>query len=69
MSYGNISVGLEQGASFKFDGEAKYGNITVTGDRLSRTKENNSQKVWGNVGSNPKATIHVITRYGNSSFE
>jgi len=69
MSYGNISVGLEQGASFKFEGEAKYGNISVPGDRLSRTKENNYQKVWGNVGSNPKATIHVITRYGNSSFE
>lgn len=69
MSYGNISVGLEQGTSFKFEGEAKYGSISVPGDRMSRTKENNYQKVWGNVGSNPKATIHVITRYGNSSFE
>ena len=70
LSYGNISVGLEQGASFKFEGEAKYGNVNIdTGDRLSKTKENNYVKVWGNVGSNPKSSIHVITKYGNSNFE
>jgi len=70
LSYGNISVGLEQGASFKFEGEAKYGNVNIsTGDRLSKTKENNYVKVWGTVGSNPKSSIHVITKYGNSSFE
>lgn len=70
LSYGNLSVGLEQGASFKFEAEAKYGNISVANDsRLSRTKENNYERVWGNVGSNPKASIYVITKYGNSSFE
>lgn len=70
LSYGNLSVGLEQGASFKFEGEAKYGNISVANDsKLSKTKENNYVKVWGNVGSSPKASIHVITKYGNSSFE
>ena len=70
LSYGNLTMGLEQGASFKFEGEAKYGNINInSGDRLSKTKENNYVKVWGNVGSNPKSTIHVITKYGNSTFE
>lgn len=70
MSYGNIKVGLERDASFKFDGEARYGNISISGgDNLSRSKENNYVKVWGNVGSNPKSTIHVITKYGNSTFE
>jgi hypothetical protein len=70
LSYGNLTVGLEQGASFKFDGEARYGNISLAGgDRLNRTKENNYVKVWGTVGSNPKSSIHVITKYGNSSFE
>ena len=70
LSYGNLSVGLEQGASFKFEGEAKYGNVSIdTGDRLSKTRENNYVRVWGNVGSNPKSTIHVLTKYGNSSFE
>jgi len=69
LSYGNLSVGLEEGASFKFSGEAKYGNVSVAGDRLSKTKENNYVKVWGNVGSNPKSSIHVITKYGNSNFE
>ena len=55
LSYGNLTVGLEQGASFKFEGEAKYGNVNISaGDRLSKTKENNYVRVWGNVGSNPK---------------
>ena len=70
LSYGNLSVGLEQGASFKFEGEAKYGNISVPGgSQLSKVKENNSVRIWGTVGSSPKASIHVITKYGNSSFE
>jgi len=70
LSYGNITVGLEQGASFKFEGEAKYGNVNISaGDRLSKTKENSYVRVWGNVGSNPKSSIHVITKYGNSTFE
>jgi len=70
LSYGNLYVGLEPGASFKFEGEAKYGKVNIsTGDRLSKTKENNYVRVWGNVGSNPKSSINVITKYGNSSFE
>jgi hypothetical protein len=70
LSYGNLNVGLEPGASFKFEGEARYGSVNIdTGDRLSKQKENNSVRIWGNVGSNPKASIHVITKYGNSSFE
>ena len=69
LSYGNLTVGLEPGASFKFEGEAKYGNVNISGDRLSKTKENNYVRVWGNVGSNPKSSIKVITKYGNSNFE
>jgi hypothetical protein len=70
LSYGNFTAGLEPGASFKFEGEAKYGNVNIdTGDRLSKSKENNYVKVWGNVGSNPKSSIKVITKYGNSTFE
>jgi hypothetical protein len=70
LSYGNLTVGLESGASFKFDGEAKYGSVNIAaGDRLSKTKENNYVKVWGNVGSNPKSSINVITKHGNSNFE
>ncbi len=70
LSYGNLNVGLESGASFKFEGEAKYGNVNIsTGDRLSKTKENTSVRIWGTVGSNPKSSITVITKYGNSTFE
>lgn len=70
LSYGNLNIGLEPGASFKFEGEAKYGNVIIpAGDRMSKTKENNYVRIWGNVGSNPKSSIHVITKYGNSAFE
>jgi hypothetical protein len=70
LSYGNLTMGLEAGAAFKFEGEAKYGNVSInTGDRMSKTRENNYTRVWGNVGSNPKSSIYVITKYGNSSFE
>jgi len=70
LSYGNLSVGLEQGTSFKFEGEARYGNVSVAGgSQLNKVKENNSVRIWGNVGSNPKSSIQVITKYGNSSFE
>ena len=70
LSYGNFSVGLEEGAAFKFSGEAKYRSVNISaGDKLSKTKENNYVKIWGTVGSNPKSSIHVITKYGNSSFE
>ena len=70
LSYGNLTIGLESGAAFKFDCEAKYGSVNIdTGDRLSKAKENNSMRIWGTVGSNPKSSINVITRYGNSNFE
>ena len=70
LSYGNFTAGLEAGATFKFEGEAKYGNVNIaTTDRLSKTKENNYVRVWGNVGSSPKSSIHVITKYGNSNIE
>lgn len=70
LSYGNIHLGVEAGASFKFQGEAKYGNVKIdAGERMSKTKENNYTKVWGNVGSNPKATVKLITKYGNINIE
>jgi len=70
LSYGNFSTGLEKGAAYKFEGEARYGNVNISaGDKMNRTKENNYVRVWGNVGSNPKSTIHVVTKYGSSNFE
>jgi hypothetical protein len=70
LAYGNMNVGLDQAATFKFEGEARYGSVSISaGDKMSRTKENNYVRVWGNVGSNPKSSIHVVTKYGNSSFE
>jgi len=70
LSYGNIYMDVESGASFKFEGEAKYGNVNIeAGEKMSKTKENNYTRVWGNVGSNPKSTMKLVTKYGNINIE
>jgi len=70
LSYGNIYIDVESGASFKFEGEAKYGSVNIdTDDKLSKTKENNSMRVWGTVGGSGKSSMKLITKYGNSTIE
>ena len=70
LAYGNIHMGLESGASFKFEGDAKYGNVSIeAGERMNKTKENNYTRVWGNVGSNPKSTMKLSTKYGNITIQ
>ncbi len=70
LSYGNISIGVESGASFKFEGASKYGKVAVNKDgKLSKSKEGTSMKVWGTVGSSPKSTINLITKYGNIEID
>ena len=70
LSYGNIYLNVESDASYKFEGEAKYGNVNIdTDDKLSKSKENSYQRVWGTVGSNPKSSMKLVTKYGNSTIE
>ena len=70
LSYGNIRLGVEPGTAFKFEGESKYGKISVAPEgKLSKSKEGSSMKIWGTVGSSPKAFIHLIVKYGNISVE
>jgi hypothetical protein len=69
-SYGNIYLKMDEGASFKFEGETRYGNINLALDgKLSKSKENNIVKVWGNVGSAPKGSMKLEARYGNIEIE
>jgi hypothetical protein len=70
MAYGNIYMDVESGASYKFEGEAKYGNVNIdTDDRLSKSKENNYTRVWGTVGSSAKSSMKLVTKYGNITIE
>ncbi len=70
LAYGNIYIDVEAGASYKFEGEAKYGNVNIdSGERLSKTKENNYVRVWGTVGSSAKSSMKLITKYGNCTIE
>jgi hypothetical protein len=70
LSYGNIYLNTEDGAAYKLEGESKYGKISVDQEgKLSKSKEGTSMKVWGTVGSNPKASIKIQTRYGNAEIE
>ncbi|RPI45178.1 MAG: hypothetical protein EHM46_01990 [Bacteroidetes bacterium] len=66
LSYGNIEVDVEEGASFKLEAESKYGKVNVAQEgKLNRMKESATMKVSGSVGSNPRAEMNLITRYGN----
>ncbi len=65
-SYGNIYLDVEDGASFKLEAETKYGHINMDQEgKLSKQKENNSEKIWGTVGSAPKGSMNLEARYGN----
>ena len=66
LSYGNIEVDVEEGASFRLEAESRYGKVDVAQEgRLNRVKEGSTMKVSGNVGSNPRSEMKLITRYGN----
>ncbi len=66
LSYGNLTMGVDPGASYKVEAEAKYGKVNIASDeKLSKSKEGNSMKVWGTVGSSPKSSMKLITKYGN----
>jgi hypothetical protein len=71
LAYGNFNAGVEEGASYKLDSESRYGSINVdaSSDRLSKSKETTTTRVWGTVGSNPKGTMKLITKYGNIDLE
>ena len=59
-------MGTETGVAFNIEAEAKYGGIDIApSGQLSKSKENSYVKVWGNVGSNPKSEVVLVTRYGN----
>lgn len=70
LAYGNFTAGVEQGASFRIDGEARYGSIKIDNDEsLSRSKETTTIRVWGTVGNNPKGNMKLITKYGNIEID
>lgn len=70
LSYGNLFMGVESGASYKVEAEAKYGKVNIASDgKLSKTKEGNSMKVWGTIGSSPKSSMQLITKYGNIDIQ
>jgi hypothetical protein len=69
-SYGNIYLNMEQGTSFKLEGEARYGNFNLGMEgKLSKVKENNMIRIWGTVGSAPKGSVTLEARYGNIDIE
>lgn len=66
-SYGSYNINIEEGASYKLKGIAKYGSISYPDNsRVNQFKENTSQEVEGRVGSNenPEAKVIIDTKYG-----
>lgn len=70
LSYGNITMDVENGTAFRVDGESRYGKIRMAQEgNLNRMKEGATEKLTGTVGSNPRATIRLVTKYGNIDIE
>ncbi|MBN1117804.1 MAG: hypothetical protein JXA77_11400 [Bacteroidales bacterium] len=65
--YGSYRLGVEDGASYKLKGLAKYGNISYPDNgRVNRFQETTELKVEGVVGkSDAKAEVVIDTKYGN----
>lgn len=64
--YGRVAMGIENGASYKLDGFAKYTDIEYPRDnaRVNRISENTKLTVNGTIGNDPKASVKVNTEYG-----
>lgn len=64
--YGKVNLGIEPGASYRLNGEAKYTNIEYPTEnaRLNRISENTRLSLNGTIGNDPKATVRVNTQYG-----
>lgn len=68
-SYGNYRIGIEDEASYRLDGYAKYCSINYPEDkaRINRISENNELRIDGVIGENqnPRSEITVSTDYCN----
>lgn len=66
-SYGSYNLGIEEGASYKIKGVARYGDIVYPANsRVNRFQETIELRVEGRVGSNenPDAKVFIDTKYG-----
>lgn len=65
--YATVRLGIEQGASYKLDGNVRYCDLKHPSGKLNRSKEDNSYEVHGTVGESesPKATVNIESSYGN----
>lgn len=65
--YGSYNIGIEDGASYKLNGLAKYGDIIYPEkSRVNRFQETTDLKVDGLVGTNAATVseIEIDTKYG-----
>lgn len=69
MSYGNLKGKFEHETAFHIVAEASYGSINIPDGNYRSEKQNNRQKVEGDVGNNPKAEVNVSIRYGSLNLK
>ncbi len=64
-SYGQIKLGLDE-ASYSLDASCDYCGISYPEENFTgnRIKENNTQTVKGNVGTDGHGTVYIRSRYG-----
>jgi len=65
-SRGGYKIGISDQASFTLKGEAKRGDISVSGmENLNKRVENADKYIDGTYGSNPSATVNLEVKEGS----
>ncbi|HQH40941.1 MAG TPA: hypothetical protein PLC81_03195 [Bacteroidales bacterium] len=72
-SYGSIRLGIEEGASYQLDGNARFSKILYPENmaKVSRIVENTQMQVSGRIGKDEKTSsrVRVTTEFGNVSLQ
>jgi len=70
MSYGNLMMRLDNGASFTVNGEAKYGGLNFPSDAKMEVHSDDSEvTVKGQIGSSPKGKMEIEMKYGSADIK
>lgn len=68
LKYGNADIRIDDNASYKLDGFAKYGSIDYPSNgKITKNSERTESKYFGTIGieKNPKSLIKIESKYAN----
>lgn len=70
LEHAGVKLGIAPEISYKIDATSNFGNINISDDsKLNKITKNTSNQMYGNVGTNPTATIKIRTKFGDIDIE